>query len=234
MYEVKSRVGLDAVGPDGHITCDAILRELVNCSVYQTQDRVYDINEMVKKRRGWFVISWQVRIHDRINLADRITVQTYPYGFSGFVGKRYYKILSESGEVLVTANSLWTWMDIENTRPVRIPEDFKDLFGQDDPPAEEWPGRKLFVPEDMKEQYRFTVSPVFLDTNGHMNNSYYVAAAEKCLPAGNEVKSFFVEYRKQALPDAEVVASSGTDGDDVTVTLCDTDGDIYSVVKFEC
>ena len=140
MYEVKGRVGLDAVGPDGHITCDAILRELVNCSVYQTQDRVYDINEMVKKRRGWFVISWQVRIHDRIELADRITVQTYPYGFSGFVGKRHYKILSESGEVLVTANSLWTWMDIENTRPVRIPEDFKDLFGQDDPPEEEWPG----------------------------------------------------------------------------------------------
>ncbi len=234
MYEIKSRVGLDDVGPDGHMTCDAILRELVNCAVYQTQDRVYDINEMAAKHRGWFVISWQVRIHGEMKLADHLTVQTYPYNFVGFTGRRHFKMLSQSGELLVTANSLWTWMDIEAVRPVRIPEDFLDLFGQDDPPAEEWPGRKLAVPEEMKEDYRFTVSPVFLDTNGHMNNSYYVGAAQKCLKDGQQPKAFFVEYRKQALPDAEVVVSASDGEDELTVTLCDTVGDIYSVVRFEC
>ena len=234
MYEIKSRVGLDGVGPDDHITCDAILREMVNCGTFQTQDDVYDINEMVKKHRGWFVISWQVRIHKSIKLADRLLIQTFPYSFSGFIGKRYFKVFSESGELLVTANSLWTWMDIAAVRPVRIPGEFLERFGQDDPPEEEWPGRKITVPENMQERFRFSVSPMFLDTNGHMNNSYYVGAATKCLADGMVPKAFFVEYRKQALPDAEVVVSASEEKDELTVTLCDTGGDIYSVVKFEC
>ncbi|MCR5098105.1 MAG: hypothetical protein K6B14_04065 [Lachnospiraceae bacterium] len=234
MYEVKSRVGLDAVGPSGLIGADAILREMVNCAVYQTQDCVYDINEMAKKHRGWFVISWQVRIHGRMKLADALTIQTFPYDFMGFTGKRHFKILSDSGELLVSANSLWTWMDIEKVRPVRIPADFLDLFGQDGPPEEEWPGRKLMIPEDMTERYRFTVSPMFLDTNGHMNNSYYVSAAQKCLPDGMDPRAFYVEYRKQALPDAEVVACSSAPGDEMTVVMYDTDGEVYSVVRFEC
>ena len=234
MYEINSRVGLDAVGPGGHITCDVILREMVNCGSFQTQDDVYDINEMVKKHRGWFVISWQVRIHKSIQLADRLLIQTYPYGFSGFIGKRYFKIFSESNELLVTANSLWTWMDIEHVRPVRIPDEFLERFGQDEPPEEEWPGRKIAVPEDMHERFRFSVSPMFLDTNGHMNNSYYVGAAAKCLADDTMPRAFFVEYRKQALPDEEVVVSASDGEDELTVTLCDTNGDIYSVVRFEC
>ena len=233
MYEVTTRVGLEQVGPDGKIQYDAILCEMVNCGCFQTQDLVYDIREMTKNHRGWFVVSWQVRIHRMPKLCEKLTVRTYPYGFSGFIGKRHFAILSESGETLVTANSLWTWMDLENARPVRIPKEFYERFGQDDPPAEEWPGRKLRVPDSMEEQFSFTVSPMFLDTNGHMNNSYYVMAAARCIPEGREAKALFVEYRKQAMPDARVMVKSAVTEDVVFVTLCDEDDDIYSVVKFE-
>ena len=178
------------------------------------------------------MVSWQVRIHKEPNLCDRLTVRTFPYEFSGFIGKRHFGIYSEDGETLVSANSLWTWMDIEKARPVRIPEEYKELFGIDEPPTEEWPGRKLAVPEDMKTNYGFKVEPMFLDTNGHMNNSYYVAAAEKCLGEDAVPKAFYVEYRKQAKSGDEVTVQSSSDNG--TVTLCDSEGDIYSVVKFEC
>ena len=233
MYEVESRVGLDAVGSDGRMQYDAMLREMVNCASFQTQDNVYDINEMSKKHRGWFVVSWQVRIHKTPAFCERLKVQTYPYGFSGFIGKRHFIVLSESGKKLITANSLWTWMDLSAARPVRIPDEFVEKFGMDEPPQEEWPGRKIVVPDELDSAFSFTVSPMFLDTNGHMNNSYYVMAAARCLPADSAVKSFFVEYRKQAMPDAYVSVKYAKLGDGAICTLCDTDDEIYSVVKFE-
>ena len=233
MYECETRVGLDDVGPDGKMQYDTILRDMVNCACYQTQDHVYDINDMAKRHRGWFVVSWQVRVHRAPTLCEKLKVVTYPYKFSGFVGKRHFVILSESGEKLVTANSMWTWMDLLKVRPVRVPDEFLEKYGQDDPPKEEWPGRKISVPDDMEERFSFVVTPMFLDTNGHMNNSYYVMAASGCIPEGREAKAFFVEYRKQALPDAKVTVKSCVLEDEVFCTLCDENGEIYSVVKFE-
>ena len=233
MYEIMTRVGLDAVGPDGRMQYDAMLREMVNCASFQTQDNVYDINEMAKKHRGWFVVSWQVRIFRTPQFCERLRICTYPYGFIGFIGKRHFEIFSETGEKLVIANSLWTWMDLLSSKPRRIPDEFTERFGQDDPPKEEWPGRKISIPETLLDRYAFNVSPMFLDTNGHMNNSYYVMAAARCIPEGCSVGAFFVEYRKQAMPDARVLVRSAEEPDGLICTLNDEDGEIFSVVRFE-
>ena len=233
MYEMTTRVGLSDVGPDGLMRYDAIIRAMVDCACAQTQDHVYDIAGMTKKHLGWFVVSWQVRLYDAPALCDRLMVRTYPYSFSGFIGKRHFAILTETGETAVTANSLWTWMDIEHARPVRIPDDFAKKYGMDDPPTEKWRGRKLSVPDDMEEKYDFNVSPMFLDTNGHMNNSYYVSAASRCLPDGCAPKEFYVEYRKQAMPDDRVIVKSAQTSDEITCTLNDGEGSTYAVVKFE-
>ena len=63
-------------------------------------------------------------------------------------------------------------------------------------------GRKLNVPEDAETVYDFTVSPMHLDTNRHMNNAFYIDAALAALPedrAPGKVREIRVEYRNQAV-----------------------------------
>ena len=190
MYESEKRVGLDESDKNGRMNLSAIIKSMVDCGCFQTEDHVYDIVDMMKKGRGWFLISWQVRINRRPRLCERIKIQTFPYAFSGFIGKRYFKVLSDEGELLLTANSLWTWMDLKSSKPLRITDEMKEKYDQDDPPEEEWPGRKVTVFDDMKPDYEFTVTPLLLDTNGHMNNACYIDATERCLPEDAEVSAF--------------------------------------------
>ncbi len=233
MYEMKSRVGLDAADVQGYMGYDAIVREMVNCATYQVQDTVYDVYEMRKKDRGWFVVSWQVNINALPVMGQKLIVRTFPYEFKGFIGKRHFAILSEDEKPFVFANSMWTWMDLENARPVRIPDFIVNGFEMDSPPEGDWRSRKLPVPEELLEQYRFNVSPMFLDSNGHMNNSYYLTAAQRCLTDGMRPGAFYVEYRKQAMPDDEVIVFSHRDEEATTSIMKNPDGEIYAVVRFE-
>ncbi len=94
-----------------------------------------------------------------------------PYALKGPIGNRNFLLLDENKTVLAEANSIWLLMDLKEQKPHRIPEDMKEAFKEDEPLSVDWPSRKISIPKQRDTCFSFAVSPMHVDTNGHMNNA---------------------------------------------------------------
>lgn len=86
--------------------------------------------------------------------------------------------------MLVEVNSLWILMEVKSGKPARLPEKMKEVYVTEPALERDWGDRKRKQDEQAQEAYRFVVQGMHIDTNGHMNNEKYVAAAQECLPEG--------------------------------------------------
>ena len=93
--------------------------------------------------------------------------------------------------------------------------------------------RKIKAPKAEKYMDAIRVSQFQIDTNGHMNNSQYVAIASEYLPAQIQVKQVRVEYKKAAKLGDCLVPTIARQEDIYYVTLCDQELNPYAIVAFQ-
>ena len=116
------------------------------------------------------------------------------------------------GETLVRADSEWVRIDLEKNRIAKIPEELAKIYKMESP-LEMGEVRKKFDADDTVEIVdKVTVTPFFLDTNGHVNNVKYLSVVEGYM-RDFSYNEFRVEYRNQAFLQDEIgVASYMKDG----------------------
>lgn len=228
MYEMKTRVPYQDVNADGILTDTGLLKQFQNCCTFHCEDLGYGLPWLAERHLGWFVISWQIHVHKRPRFGDEVYVQTLPYALKGPMGNRNFLLLDQDRNVMVEANSIWLLMDLEAQSPHRIPKDMIEAFQEDKPLDISWPPRKITIPNEREICYSFTVSPMHVDTNSHMNNAYYMDAAASALPAEFSAHEVYVEYKTQArLRDEVVVTRAGNQ-----VVLENSLGEPYATVVF--
>ncbi len=207
MYEMKTRIPYQDVDTEGILTDAGLLNQFQNCCTFHCEDIGYGLPWLREHGLGWFVISWQIHITKRPNFGEEVYVATMPYGLKGPIGNRNFLLLDENKTVLAEANSIWLLMDLKEQKPHRIPEDMKEAFKEDEPLSVDWPARKISIPKQRDTCFSFSVSPMHVDTNGHMNNAYYMDAASSAMPADFYAKELYVEYKMQAMLGDEVVVT---------------------------
>lgn len=231
-YQFESRVRYSETGMDRRLTLLALADYFQDCSIFHSEDCANGMAYLQEKKRAWMILSWQVDILRRPLLGERITVQTWPYGFKAFYGYRNFAMLDEKGQYLARANSVWVFMDVENGKPAKpAPEDISG-YGMGERLDMEYSSRKMLVPEDCVRQESFTVTRHHLDTNHHVNNGQYISMAEEYLPAGFETARLQVEYRQQARLHDVIVPMTHSGEDGITVSLCSEEGKAYAIVRF--
>ena len=72
----------------------------------------------------------------------------------------------------------------------------------------------------------------WIDSNHHVNNSYYVKTAYNELPEDVSVKRLRVEYRRQALYGDVLYPKTAREDSRIMVALCDQKGRPYAVTEF--
>ena len=232
MYEMKIRVPYYDIGLDAYMTETGIINEFQNCCTFQCEDIGFGLRWLKERNFGWFVVSWQLHIHRLPFYGEEIVVQTMPYMLKGPFGNRNFVMRDASGEVLVEANSIWIFMNLEKVSPVRVPKEMVEAFGHDDALDIAWPSRKIQMPEGGQEVFRFEVSPMHVDTNSHMNNTYYVEGARGALPKDFSVKEMYVEYRNQAKLGDTVIVKRKTTDKGIYVVLENEEEEAYATVAF--
>lgn len=233
MYEMKTRVPYQDVGADGILTDTGLVKQFQNCCTFHCEDLGYGLPWLAEKHLGWFVISWQIHVHKRPRFGDEVYVQTFPYALKGPMGNRNFLLLDSERNILAEANSIWLLMDLEAQSPHRIPKDMIEAFHQDEPLEILWPPRKIRIPTEREHCYSFTVAPMHVDTNHHMNNAYYMDAATAALDRSFTVGEIYVEYKTQALLGDEVIVSRAEIEDGIQVVLADTNDEAYATVIFK-
>jgi len=231
-YSIKARIRYSEVGPDSKLTITSLLDLFQNTSTFQSEDLGIGVEYLKEKEKAWVLSSWQVVINKMPSFGDEVLVETWSYGIKMAIGYRNFRLADRDGNTLCMANSLWAYIDTKKLLPVRCPSEESDLYGISDPLEMEPVSRKIAVPDDMQPLESFEVKGYLLDTNNHVNNAKYIEAASDYLPDDFCYRTVRAEYKKSALIHDMIFPAIKIESDMVTVTLSDSNNNIYTTVQF--
>ncbi|MGN0159412.1 MAG: acyl-[acyl-carrier-protein] thioesterase [Brotaphodocola sp.] len=232
MYSFKSRVRYSEVDHERKLTMTAIINYMQDCSTFHSEALGVGIDYLAPLHRAWFLSSWQIVIERYPMLGEEITVSTWPYAFKGIYGMRNFTIQDKEGNYLVKANSVWFFFDTEAGKPVRIEEQYADVYRKEEEKKldMEYAPRKIAVPDTWTAGEPVTVMRHHIDTNHHVNNAQYVEIAREMLPREEKIREVRVDYKKAAvLGDVMFPRISCQDRCDI-ISLCDEEGNPYAVI----
>ena len=236
MFSFQSRVRYSEAGMDKKLTLNGIINYFQDCSTFHSESLGVGLEELEKEGKVWVLSAWQIVVERYRRLVEKMSVETWPYDFSGFYGMRNFALRDEQGELLAWANSLWVFMDTRSGRPARVTPIQVERYAREPMLPMEYAPRKVPVPKGSAERESFVVLKHQLDTNRHVNNGQYVQMAADFLPEGFAIGQMRAEYKKSAqLGDRIVpyVYEEETEGRrKLTVSLCEEDGKPYAVVEF--
>ena len=231
-FQFDSRIRYSETGLDRKLTMVSLVDYFQDCSTFQSEICGNGIDDLAAQHRAWMILSWQIDIVRRPVLGEKVTVQTWPYGFKAFYGYRNFTMVDENGDYLAKANSVWAFIDTESGHPVRVDQEMIAGFGLEEQLPMDSFSRKLKVPEENVPMEAFQVGRHHLDTNHHVNNGQYIRMAEDYLPEGFETGRLRVEYRQQALLHDVIIPMVHTEENEVTVSLCSEADKPYAILVF--
>ena len=162
----------------------------------------------------WMVTLQRAEIARMPEYDELVTLESWPGDTMHLLFPRYYRVLDEKGNTLVSASALWALVDQETRRMV-----FPDRYGV--VIESEKTGSEIALPSPplrAKEGQAsaFTVPYSYVDVNGHMNNTRYFDLAEDLIPAAAEGRSLgevAIEYANEARLGDEIRVTLQADGD---------------------
>lgn len=231
-FEFESRVRYSETSLDQKLDLVSLVDYFQDASTFHSEECGVGTRYLEAQKAAWMILSWQIEILRRPALGESIISQTFPYGFKAFYGYRNYALLDQDRQYLAKANSVWALIDRETGRPCRVSKEHIAHYQMEPRLDMEYASRKLAVPEGCEQGEPFTVCRFHLDTNHHVNNGQYIRMAEEYLPAGFETERLLVEYRSQARLHDVIVPQIHREENNVTVSLCSTEGSPYAVVSY--
>lgn len=230
-YSFDSRVGYSEISVKGYMSVGAVIDRFQDCSNFQSDSLGVGIEYLSEKKKAWVLNSWHIVFDKSLKMGDNIKVFTWAYDFSKMFGYRNFMIEDENGDKCVRASSRWVLMDTDIMRPVKIEQPDVEMYELDEKLCMEYSQRKIAVPEELKEEDKIKVRGYQIDTNGHMNNAWYVKIAIDYLKRDN-IKSLRVEYKKSAVINDIIKVKQYSDEEKSTVVLSDEEDIIYAVIEF--
>ena len=212
MYSFQSKIRYSEIDKDGYLSLEAMMNYFQDCSAMQSEELGVCIDYQRQRQFTWMLLQWHVQIFKKPKYGETIVVGTWPYSFKNIKGGRNFVMQNTDGDTLVRADSEWVRIDLEKNRIAKIPEELVKIYKME-PPLEMGEVRKKFDADDTVEIVdKVTVTPFFLDTNGHVNNVKYLSVVEGYM-RDFSYNEFRVEYRNQAFLQDEIgVASYMKDG----------------------
>lgn len=232
MYKVDTNVRYSECGEDGKIKLGSIINQFQDASSAHSESLGVGMDYLTKKKRAWFLNSWQIVIERYPDAYEPIEVSTWPTGFNGVFGPRNFCMKTPAGEMLAYANSLWVYVETETGKPAKPDEEEKQIYGVEPPLEMEYAPRKIKMPEMVKVVDTITVRKYHIDTNSHMNNAQYAQMAMEVMPDGYKPKQIRVEYKKSAVYGDKIVLKLGAEEERTVVVLCDEMDKVYAVAEF--
>lgn len=232
-YTFDTRIRYSECDHRGTLTLPGIINYLQDCSTFQSEDIGFGVEKIKEQKRAWILSYWQIVVERYPKMMEKVTVGTFASKFKGIIGERNFFLNDAEGRRIVSAASVWVHMDTERMRPVRPSEEEINAYGEEEPLDMEYEGRKIVLPEHIKELESFPIRRYHIDTNEHVNNCQYVQMALEMIPADKIIRQVRVEYRKSAVYGDVIYPKLAEAVDCTVVELCDAQGNIFAVVEFK-
>ena len=231
MFKIDTRIRYSEVDGTGQLRLSALMNLFQDVGEFHTESAGYTLDRLIDEKIGWYVLCYDVKVNRLPHVGENVSLGTSASSFKGFLADRNHEIIDDDGNLIVIAHSYWTLMNLNTIRPIKVPVEMQEGYGIE--AAREWDycGRKLSVPENATVSYEFVVDRTKLDSNGHMNNAFYIEAAAAALPEGVNINRFQIEYRKQVVLGDRVIVKTAKEKDWYGIIMASESDEIYSIVN---
>ncbi len=198
MYTYNKKILFSDIDQGARMSLAGIMNALQDCVNINSESIGKGIDYLLKTRRTWFAINWCIEINRYPKMFEDVLVKTWPYEFSSSMGFRNVIIEDSTGEVIVAADSIWTLVDLDTGRPIRITDEDSNGYDLEEKYPIENPGRKIKLPKEFEFIDTVTVKKSDIDYNGHMSNGKYIQLADEYTPLESYPGKIRVEYKSQS------------------------------------
>jgi medium-chain acyl-[acyl-carrier-protein] hydrolase len=178
-----------------------LLRYFEDIALLQSEDAGIGLKYYHKHNVAWVLYKWDITINCYPKYKERIKVITEPISFARFYAYRSFEVRNLQEEVLVTANSLWFFVDTSTRKPTKIIEDMFKGYGIGPEVKKELPIEEIRLPVKADFQKEFIVRQGDIDLNDHVNNIKYIEWALEVVPEiiskNYGLKRLKVNYKKE-------------------------------------
>ena len=232
MFCFESKIRYSECDASRKLSPEALLNYFQDCSTFQSETIGAGFDYLLPKNLVWVLASWQIVIHRYPRLMEEVVIGTLPYDFKGFLGSRNFCMKTKDGEMLATANSLWTLLDFSTMKPAIPTAEHLEKYPVEPKLDMEYAGRKIVVGNDGEIREPIVVRKQHLDSNNHVNNGQYISIAGDYLPEGFDIYQIRAEYKKQAHLHDVFVPYVVTEDKKIVVSLRDENGAVYMNAEF--
>ena len=232
MYFFDGRIRYSETDNRGRLTLASLLNYFQDCSTFHSEDLGLGLDYLTRRHMMWMLCYWQIAVERYPRQCERVRIGTAPYEFKNFMGSRNFVMMSESGDYLAKANSLWILLDTDKQKPVLPPEEMLERYEISPRLDMDYAPRKIELPGSGGEEEPIIVKKHHLDTNNHVNNGQYVDIAMEFLPPDFVIRQMRAEYKKQALLNDVLYPCVMREEKRLIAALNDTSGKPYAIVEF--
>lgn len=197
MYSYQSRIRYSELDETGHLKIESLLDYFQDCSTFHSEDIGLGVEYLKSRHMVWVMSSWQIVVKRYPMLGEVVTVGTAPYDFKGFMGYRNFLMTDDKGERLAFANTVWSLINTETGKPVKLSEEMLRRYVLEPKLDMEYAPRKIAVPQESTAGEAVVIRAHHLDTNHHVNNGQYVRIAMDALGRECRIRQLRAEYKKQ-------------------------------------
>jgi acyl-CoA thioester hydrolase len=128
-YRMRRRTRWSEIDPAGHVNNAAYLTFFEDCAMELMVDRGWPAARMHADGYGIVAREFRIQYQAPALLDDVLEVATWVSQVKRATVLRHYVIQRVSdGELIVRAQALWVWIDLNTGRPLRIPAHYLEAF----------------------------------------------------------------------------------------------------------
>ncbi len=235
-FSKKFYIGFRAVNSDYKLKNSEMLNLFVDMAAMHAET----CGEVLgQSERRWLLHGYRVNILKRPEYGTEIEISTWPTYFKNITSTREFEIRDSKGELLVTALSDWSRVDINTKKLVKITSEEVEAY-HPEPTHTNYNTFKMpriSEPQSYDSEQNFYADWTFMDMYGHLNNTYYIDIAYHALP--KEIMplaadmNFDIVYKQEILQNTEVKCLYKENENEYTVSFKSADNAVlYAIVRF--
>jgi len=174
IHQQSFTIRIHEVDADRQLTVPALLRLLQEASMQHIIKLKASVWDLAAQQISWVLLRKQLNVLKPAKMGERITVLTYPTGFDKFFAYRDYLVFSADKELIATAATTWSLIDVQSRKLTKVPDHLLHLVAPEHLKRLKRAEARMPRPTALVAEREQIITNYDLDWNGHVNNRYSV------------------------------------------------------------